>query len=607
MKRPSISFDKDALLDFLLRHGEKFVVAALGLGALWLAWGGINALRLESVRPNQLPSAIQTGAQQADQHIGSVAELPADLLPAHPSLTAEIDGWRNAKPEEGRGLALLDKPLFEDLARRPKPNALPVEDLRATAGIAVLEVKQAGVAVPGQPGDSRGARPPRGGRPQPSEQPSAEPEQPPEPVGQPGRVVPYVIVTGLIPAAKQQAEFDQKFAEVGFRDEKLDTAIWTDFEIERSTLEAGKEAWQKLDQAAVLKLRIAQWAAADANRVPPAYQLAPERDGRDRKLTPFGFCGLLPTRIDEPWGPEQFHPLVLDAVRKEAATTPQPGQPVAPEQQPTAGFVEGGEGPGAFAPQQPPPEAVLPPPGEEQPQGPPQRMFRFIDTSVEPGKSYRYRVRLKVRNPNFGLDPQYIAEPALAADQQLTSPPSDATTAVRIPDPVVMLAGRLAADDVKRLKLKPGMFELLVMAPSQKTGNFSLRSVVTEIGGVANVDEALNKPNDMRFKGEKTVTNRILLDVIGQQADPAALMPTRGGRQTKQQAAGPAEPLEMIFMKRDGSLEFVSAAESEPRIMRYRDTLYPPEAAADGGPGFAPGGPPLDGTPFNPFQTQPPR
>ena len=60
-------------------------------------------------------------------------------------------------------------------------------------------------------------------------------------------------------------------------------------------------------------------------------------------------------------------------------------------------------------------------------------------------------------------------------------------------------------------------------------------------------------------------------------------------------------------MKRDGSLELVSAAESEPRIVRYRDTLYPPEAAAEGGPGFAPGGSPLDGAPFNPFQTQPPR
>jgi hypothetical protein len=605
MKRPSISFNKDALLDFLLRHGEKFIAAGLGLGAVWLAWSGITAVRLESVRTNQLPSAIQAGAVQANAHIGSVAEPPADLLPEHASLTARIDGWRNAKPEEARDLALLDKPLFEDLARRSRPKVLPLEDLRAVAGIAVLDVKPAGAAGPGQPGEGRGSRPPRGGTPQSPEQP-AEPAQPREPAGKPGRVVPYVIVTGMIPAVKQQAEFDQAFAEVGFRDEKLDRAVWTDFEIERSTGEAGKEAWQKLDQQAVLKLRIAQWAAADANRVPAEYQLASDQDGRDRKLTPFGFCGLLPTRIDEPWGPEQFHPLVIDALKKKEAAEHQPGQPATEQQTPPAEFVEGSDGTAALAPPQPPPEAVPPQSGEEQPHGPPQRMFRFIDTSVEPGKSYQYRVRLKVRNPNFGLDPQTIVEPALAADPQLASSPSDATVAVRIPDPVVMLAARLDADDVKRLKLKPGMFELLVLAPSLNTGNFTLRSVVTEIGGVANVDESLNKPGDVRFKGEKTTTNRVLLDVIGQQADPSAVAPARGGRQVKPQAAGPAEPLEMIFMKRDGSLEFVSAADSEPRIVRYRDTLYPPEAAAEGGPGF-PGGPPLDAVPFNPFQTQPPR
>lgn len=607
MKRPSISFNKDALLDFLLRHGEKFAIVFVGLGAAWLAWCGINALRLESVQPSQLPQSIQSGATQANTHIGAVAEPPPDLLPPHPSLTAEIDGWRQAKPEEARGLAILDKPLFEPLAGRPKPAVLAVKDLRAVSGIAVLEVRQAAAGA-GTPADGRAGRPARPGRPSAPEQPEAE-QPPAEPSGQPGRVVPYVLVTGLIPVAAQQGEFDRKFAEVGFRDPKLDTPVWTDFDVERAVVEGGKEAWQKLDQATVLKQRIAQWAAAEANRVPPVFQLAAEQDGRDRKATPFGFCGLLPTRIDEPWGSEQFHPLVLEAIRKELATAA-PGQPAAVEQQPPPGFVEGSDGPAALTPaptNQPLPDGG-PHPAAEHPQAPQERMFRFIDTSVEPGKAYRYRVRLKLRNPNFGLDPQLLAEPALAADQQLASPPSEPTAAVRVPDPIAVLAGPLTADDVKRLKLKPGMFELLVMAPSAKTGNYSLRSVVTEVGGLANVDEAVNKPGEQRAKGEKTATNRVLLDVLGQQADAAALAPVRSGRQTKPQATGPAEPLEMILMKPNGSLEFVSAAESAARIARYRDTLYPTEAApTDGPPGFAPGGSPFEGGGFNPFPTPPPR
>jgi hypothetical protein len=286
-------------------------------------------------------------------------------------------------------------------------------------------------------------------------------------------------------------------------------------------------------------------------------------------------------------------------------STPAAEQPAA-----LPAFVDRGDGPPGFNPatQPPKPSAGESTPGSQEPQTGPRRMFRFIDTSVEPGKSYRYRVTLKIANPNVGIESQYLAEPALATDLQLAAPPSDATPAGRIPDPVMMLATRLDADDVRRLKLTPGMFELLVMAPSQKTGNYSLRSVVTETGGIANVDESLNRPGDLRFKGEKTTTNRVLLDVFGQQGELVAASPARGGRQTTQRSAGPAEPLEMIFRKPNGSLEIASAADSESRFARYRDTLYPAdEASPEDDPGFGPGGPPLEGVPFNPFQTQPRR
>jgi len=608
MKMPALSLNTDAIVEFLLRHGEKFIVAGLALGAGWLAWTGINAVRLETVPPNQLPSAIQAAAAQAESHIASAADVPADLVPPHASLTATLDGWRNIEPKEARDLAVLDKPLFENLARRTQPRALPLEDLRAVAGIAVLEVKPpAGGPAPAAAGAGRRPR----GRPPESADIQPEPEPVAEPIGQPGRVVPYVVVTGLIPAAAQQEEFNRRFADVGFRDPKLDAAVWTGFEVERATAAAGNESsWQKLDQASVLKLRIAQWAAADPNRVPAAFQLAAEQDGRDRNATPFGFCGPLPTRIDEPWGLEQFHPLVTASLRQARTVSRPANQPAAEQPAALPAFVDRGDGPPGFNPatQPPKPSAGESTPGSQEPQTGPRRMFRFIDTSVEPGKSYRYRVTLKIANPNVGIESQYLAEPALATDLQLAAPPSDATPAVRIPDPVMMLATRLDADDVRRLKLKPGMFELLVMAPSQKTGNYSLRSVVTETGGIANVDESLNRPGDLRFKGEKTTTNRVLLDVFGQQGELVAASPARGGRQTTQRSAGPAEPLEMIFRKPNGSLEIASAADSESRFARYRDTLYPADdASPEDDPGSGPGGPPLEGVPFNPFQTQPRR
>ncbi|MFM8497663.1 MAG: hypothetical protein ACKOEM_19405 [Planctomycetia bacterium] len=45
MKRPSISFDKDAIIGFLLAHGEKIGVAIVAALACSLVWAGVSAAR----------------------------------------------------------------------------------------------------------------------------------------------------------------------------------------------------------------------------------------------------------------------------------------------------------------------------------------------------------------------------------------------------------------------------------------------------------------------------------------------------------------------------------------------------------------------------------
>ena len=58
MKRPSLKFDKQAILGFLLNHAEKLVVGLVGLIGLVLLWNGINALRIKSVRSTETPEAV---------------------------------------------------------------------------------------------------------------------------------------------------------------------------------------------------------------------------------------------------------------------------------------------------------------------------------------------------------------------------------------------------------------------------------------------------------------------------------------------------------------------------------------------------------------------
>ena len=212
-------------------------------------------------------------------------------------------------------------------------------------------------------------------------------------------------------------------------------------------------------------------------------------------------------------------------------------------------------------------------------------MFRFIDTDVEPGKAYRYRVRFEVWNPNFKLEPELLENAALAAAAKLASPPSNESAAVAVPDSTSILVGLLSKDEMKRLK---GGLELLVLAPSKTTGDHALRGIVTEPGGFVNVDGRLNKPGDRRSRGEDIATNRLVVDVHGRQEERADLKPGR-----------PPEPFEVLCLRPDGGFELVSAADSATVIADHAATLPSPDGgAAEPKPG--PAEPPVSpfGKPF---------
>jgi hypothetical protein len=154
---------------------------------------------------------------------------------------------------------------------------------------------------------------------------------------------------------------------------------------------------------------------------------------------------------------------------------------------------------------------------------------------------------------------------------------------------MAILVQTLSKEEIKQMKLKTGSVQVLVLAPSSETGNYSLRSLLTEVGGLANIDSALNKPGDTRTKGENVTTDRVLVDIRGRQEEPAKI-------------GNPPETLEMLFLKPDGTCEVVSAADSQRFYDRYMMTLEPAagtDAGTDGGPG-APAN-------VNPFDFGPPR
>lgn len=69
------------------------------------------------------------------------------------------------------------------------------------------------------------------------------------------------------------------------------------------------------------------------------------------------------------------------------------------------------------------------------------KLFRFFDFSVEPGKRYKYRVKLLLSNPNFGLPTRFLEREELARIQWLETDWSEPSNTVTIPRDARILAG----------------------------------------------------------------------------------------------------------------------------------------------------------------------
>jgi hypothetical protein len=718
MKRPS--FNPAAFGDFFIRHGEKLLFGAIGLLAAVMIWWGVDTVRSQSVDRVRIPDEVATLARQAADNIDRQGPIPRNRIPEFAPLAPRVDPWRPQQvkiADPPSGGAVLNRPLFSELSKRTKPMVFPITDLEAVAGIAVLPDTRA-VAAGQQPGQGlnvpaatpepddlgRPSRPTRGrGRPRdpnledglfgggPLAGPVADPDMPAVPLP-PGKIKPFIVVTGLIPAARQQEEYANRFGSASFQDPRRDSPKWGDYIVERSrVVEGGNPRWERLKLVNVERRGgnegrpggrdIADPVAPDGS-LPLASQTIPAGFLLQPDETEVGYAAALPERIDEPWGPLTVHPwfmprlkeyLVGEARQKKAERDKAVETALAdllakprdfvgrelrlvnvaleanPERQRSLGLYRFGvqaaqgnqaarigeiglvgsvvfatseilggrlvfdmeeksrldcnlvlrvdlvgktpvarileiellDADGTVAATRTETESGpiileneagvaagwMPAGGGAAFEGPrtENRLFRFVDMTVQPGAAYRYRVKFALRNPNVRLAPQHVVDVAVTQGEFLVSEFSNETAVVRVPDPVRLLARTMSREAARKLKVKGDMVEVIVLGESNETGNFALRSVVTGPGGLADVDPGLNRIGDMRFYGEPLDTGRLLVGVRGQQEERA-----------ESRSPLPAEPLEMLFLKPDGSFEIAAAADSERLIKKYRSSLFKP-------------------------------
>jgi hypothetical protein len=63
----------------------------------------------------------------------------------------------------------------------------------------------------------------------------------------------------------------------------------------------------------------------------------------------------------------------------------------------------------------------------------PNRLFRFVDRTVEPGKRYRYRARLMLYNPNYNQNPRFLERVDLGKERYITTEWSDPSGVIDVP------------------------------------------------------------------------------------------------------------------------------------------------------------------------------
>ena len=583
MKMAIPTLSKDAALTWLLDHCEKIVGAFVLLVAAVLAWGGLSAIRSQSAPADLKPDKIVSKAGEALAHIDRQQAPPAEKLLEPLGLTDVLSAWLSPAAKDP-GRLVLSRPLFDELARRTKPDVFPVKDLQAVAGVAVLAAPRDAEAVDGPP-------PGGGGRPsQPASDPLAggfagesPPDQRSDPAENvpPARIAPYVIVTGLIPYARQADDYLLRFANASFRDPKRDVPLWSDFLVERVDVTDGpSEKWERIDLRSVAMANEREGGGDQADPLPAEFFLSLEEQPNLGGLL---YAAPLPQLAMESWGREVIHPWALAEWQRRLSdqhtkpTTPgdAPPHPIAPA---TTPFGAGGQTPGGIGN----------PFGVNDPGAEPlgelddhvdrleYKLFRFVDTAVKIGRAYRYRVRISLWNPNYKVPAQHLAQADLATAAKLPSPPSNETAVVSIPGVMGVLARMLSVE------LKPGFAEVLVLWPHEKTGNFALHGVTTEAGGIVSVQRKIEQEaGDVRGRGKpgrgkpepatESVPVGMLIDFMGQQVtEQVNARPTPGRRGKK---AAPPEPFELLMLSDDGQLRWASPISSDERYRLYADTL----------------------------------
>ncbi|MGD9126271.1 MAG: hypothetical protein PVH19_02735 [Planctomycetia bacterium] len=374
--KAKVKLDKDSLITFFSENGEKLVFGIAILLFFVFVWSAVTAERYDKT-----PEDLEQAATQARNHLQTVSSEITDVeIPNYRKKIEEIN-----KPIPASSYASTKpwvRTIFPPLRKRGQPTLEKVEDLLAISGHG--RFSNTGAAGAGDLVDNDR---PDGRR--------------------------WVLLTGLLNMEKIRKSYKETFEDVHPR---LPTDIpqfysnFCSFYVERAEITDDPEnlKWEPIYSD--IKQYLQQYVG---NQISTPSQQSEKTD--PTAIEP-SLIVPLPQRTDRQWGEEVLHapeiPL-MDMTAQHGMGMPGMVTPIQP------GVTNPG---GMTPPGETPPEGLPPGIGNDTPNTPtdqveqkisPYVLFRFFDFNVEPGKKYRYHVRLYFKNPNYEIKNDSHLDPAL--------------------------------------------------------------------------------------------------------------------------------------------------------------------------------------------------
>ena len=412
--------------NFLLLHGEKFLFGILVLLAVFLMTRG-SGLAPFTLTPDQLRDAATRAENNIRQSKVEPKDVDADLnIYNYLDYASLIKSSLRADAYETDNR--WEQSLFPEKILRPAIRPLPVENLRAVACIGAIRYTKTSAAtgVAAQMYEDRGER--------------------------------WITVTGLIPVADQMKEYNDVLGRSEFTDPNRDVPKYLFYDIFRGVVdESGNTVWDEkpIDLSQVYAKEVDQWAGFGLDPVSTEYSV-PLYSMDSPSLTM-----ECPPLVNKSFGSEVTNlpniPLLSETQKEELAD--QMSEMKKQEDETKKGsarnfnavlntsiFSQQGTGKGQGSAGRAAPGLPNLPMMPNMMSGPMTGamrgntpgtkttkvnyyLFRFFDFGVEEGRTYQYKVKLYLANPNYGLDVNLVEDgnsvltPAVASAESKPSNP----------------------------------------------------------------------------------------------------------------------------------------------------------------------------------------